>query len=97
MPLCLVRIALEMRLLHSCGKPNTNLGMYLVPSQLDGRLTSAGRNHVPWTIIGICYGICMLLLLAIRVGFLAPLLIPVAGYHRLFLVLFTSSEQITGG
>ncbi|GAW03134.1 MFS general substrate transporter [Lentinula edodes] len=24
------------------------------------------RNHVPWTIIGICYGICMLLLLAIR-------------------------------
>ncbi|KAJ3820729.1 MFS general substrate transporter [Lentinula raphanica] len=24
------------------------------------------RNHVPWTIIGICYGVCMLLLLAIR-------------------------------
>ncbi|KAJ4475567.1 MFS general substrate transporter [Lentinula aciculospora] len=24
------------------------------------------RNHIPWTIIGICYGICMLLLLAIR-------------------------------
>ncbi|KIK59190.1 hypothetical protein GYMLUDRAFT_686005 [Collybiopsis luxurians FD-317 M1] len=24
------------------------------------------RNHVPWTIIGICYGCCMLLLLVIR-------------------------------
>ncbi|KAJ3721461.1 MFS general substrate transporter [Lentinula raphanica] len=24
------------------------------------------RNHVPWTIIGICYAICMMLLLAIR-------------------------------
>ncbi|KAF9061384.1 hypothetical protein BDP27DRAFT_1235420 [Rhodocollybia butyracea] len=24
------------------------------------------RNHVPWTIIGICYGCCMILLLLIR-------------------------------
>ena len=30
------------------------------------RLTARCRNHVPWTIIGICYAICPCILLLIR-------------------------------
>ena len=40
------------------------------PSSLSSRRVSSNifryRNHVPWIIIGICYALCMSLLLAIR-------------------------------
>jgi len=40
------------------------------PSSLSSRRVSSNifryRNHVPWVIIGICYALCMSLLLIIR-------------------------------
>ena len=49
----------------SCGKPNINRGK--IPNQFSVPPDFFGsRNHVPWIIIGVCYALCLVILLIIR-------------------------------
>jgi hypothetical protein len=56
-----------MQLDRSCGKINTSLGGWIKHFRYLMIADAVSGNHIPWTIIGICYASCMALLFAIRV------------------------------
>ena len=64
---CSLRTVLETLLAHLCGSRSTSQGQFEKSLSSENYLKQfCCRNHVPWIIIGICYALCMSLLLTIR-------------------------------
>ena len=52
---------------HLCGEPNISLGQWVNVFDTPTIADTVSSNHVPWTVAGVFYLTCMVLLFSIRV------------------------------